>query len=270
MPLQPLTCQLFEKPWGRDDLAHGFADGTKRIGEAWYLHPALDLPLLVKWIFTSERLSIQVHPDDIQARASGFLAGKDEWWFVTSASKGATLGLGTTRTLSPAELLHAAGDGSLEHLMNWVPVQAGDWFHIPPGTIHAIGAGIELVEIQQNSDVTYRLYDYGRPRELHLDAGVAASDARPFPHNRQGNVRSAQGNLPVRLIVERHFAIWYGQDDMIGDLPADKGWVIPLTGQIDIGTGCFAAGAVLFGDLKSHARTSAGFSFLAVQSRTDP
>src|SRR5205823_13170573 len=108
-----------------------------------------------------------------QARARGLPRGKSECWYILEAEPGAVLGLGLTREAAADELRAAALDGSIEELISWRPVRAGDFISVPPGTIHAIGAGISLLEIQQNADVTYRLYDYGRPRELHLDDGIA-------------------------------------------------------------------------------------------------
>src|SRR5690606_21069723 len=127
--------------------------------------PELD-QLLVKYIFTSEKLSVQVHPSDAQA-ALGEPGdrGKEECWLVLDAEPGAQLGLGLTRNLAQDELRAAALDGSIEDMLGWRSVSPGDFFRILPGTVHAIGPGLSLVEVQQNSDTTYRLYDYGRPRE---------------------------------------------------------------------------------------------------------
>ncbi len=148
----------------------------KRIGEIWFVSDE-PLPLLAKYIFTSERLSVQVHPDDDQARSRGFPRGKAECWFILDCDPGATIGLGLTRQLTRDELRAAALDGSIEDAIDWRPVKPGDFLYVPPGTIHAIGAGISLLELQQNSDVTFRLYDYGRPRELHLEDALAVANA---------------------------------------------------------------------------------------------
>jgi len=172
-----LPTRLVEKPWGADALPAPFvAPAGRRIGEIWFEPPA-ELPsLLVKYIFTSEKLSVQVHPDDAQAAAAGETdRGKEECWLVIHAEPGATLGIGFDHPLDHATMRAAALDGSIEALMTWYPVQPGDFFYIPAGTVHAIGAGLGLIEIQQNSDITYRLYDYGRPRPLHLDAGIAVA-----------------------------------------------------------------------------------------------
>lgn len=169
------------KPWGRDVLPAPFSARLgEKIGEIWF-EPPPELPsLLVKYIFTSEKLSVQVHPDDDQARASGHGAnGKEECWLVIDAEPGATLGVGFRAVLTHDAIRAAALDGSIEDLLIWHPVSAGDFFYIPANTVHAIGAGVSLIEVQQNADITYRLYDYGRPRELHLDEGVAVAKGEP-------------------------------------------------------------------------------------------
>lgn len=145
--------------------------GTK-IGEIWF---EADLPLLVKFVFTSDRLSVQVHPDDEYARAHESSLGKTEMWYVMRADPGARLAIGFRESMTRERLREAAVSGAIEHLLNWIEVQAGDAFFIPAGTVHAIGGGLALCEIQQHSDVTYRLYDFGRPRELHLDKAVEVS-----------------------------------------------------------------------------------------------
>lgn len=181
-----LAVRMVEKPWGKDVLPAPFvAPAGERIGEVWFVPPP-DVPsLLVKYIFTSESLSVQVHPSDAQAAATGETArtgwgGKEECWLVIAAEPGATLGVGFSAHLDETAMRAAALDGSIEHLLVWHPVQPGDFFYIPAGTVHAIGAGVSLIEIQQNSDITYRLYDYGRPRELHLDAGLQVARGEPL------------------------------------------------------------------------------------------
>ena len=174
-----LPVRMVERPWGRTALPAPFAaPAGQRIGEVWFEPPALLDDLLVKYIFTSEALSVQVHPDDAQAPAGH--RGKDECWLVLTAEPGARLGIGFDQVLSADAMRAAALDGSIERLLTWHRVQSGDFFYIPAGTVHAIGAGIGLIEVQQNSDITYRLYDYGRPRELHLDDGVAVSRLTPY------------------------------------------------------------------------------------------
>jgi mannose-6-phosphate isomerase len=172
-----------EKPWGRDELPPPFNGAAgSRIGEIWF-DPPEDLPeLLVKYIFTSEKLSVQVHPSDEQTLAAGLgNQGKEECWLVIDAQPGAMLGIGFAEPVDAANMRAAALDGSIEQRLEWHPVKPGDFFYIPAGTVHAIGAGVGIIEIQQNSDITYRLFDYGRPRELHLEQAIAV--ARGEPHD---------------------------------------------------------------------------------------
>lgn len=202
-----------EKPWGRTCLPGPFeAAAGKRIGEIWFQGPAgaAPLSLLVKYIFTSEKLSIQVHPSDAQARARGLPEGKEECWYILDAEPGAQLGIGTIRHLDTDELLNAARTGAIQQLIEWHPVEQGMLFHIPPGTVHAIGAGISLVEIQQNSDITYRLYDYGRPRELHLINGADVARACPFPASQQTKIHLDRSSI---LLKAKHFTIAQITDD---------------------------------------------------------
>ena len=171
------------KPWGRETLPAPFdAARAERIGEIWFEPPPALGQLLVKYIFTSENLSVQVHPSDAQTQADGLgRQGKEECWLVIDAEPGAVLGVGFNHAVDAGTLRAAALDGSIERLMAWHPVRRGDFFYIPANTVHAIGAGISLIEVQQNSDITYRLYDYGRPRELHLDEGMAVARGEPYP-----------------------------------------------------------------------------------------
>ena len=171
-----LTPSLREKVWGKTRLAPYFADSEQPIGEAWYLADR-ELPLLVKLIFTSERLSVQVHPADGEDGPRG----KTEMWYILDAAPGASLALGFREPVTREQLRESTRTGEVEQLLNWVPVKPGEAYFTPAHTVHAIGAGIVLCEIQQDSDVTYRLWDYGRPRELHVDQAVAISDLGVHP-----------------------------------------------------------------------------------------
>lgn len=185
MAIRQLQGQAVEKVWGQTAIPAIYGEAARSeepIGEVWFADEAA-ASLLVKRLFTSEKLSIQVHPNDEQARASGHVRGKEEAWYVLSVEPGATIGAGFAHDLLPEQLRAAALDGSIEELMVWHPVKPGDFFYVPAGTVHAIGAGLSLLEIQQNVDLTYRLYDYGRPRPLQLDDGIAASVAGPFAHH---------------------------------------------------------------------------------------
>lgn len=177
-----LAIREVEKPWGKDVLPAPFvAPEGERIGEVWFEPPAALPQLLVKYIFTSEKLSVQVHPTDAQTVAKGLgKQGKEECWLIVAAEPGATLGIGFDAAISQEDMRAASLDGSIEELMTWHEVQPGDFFYIPANTVHAIGEGVSLIEVQQNSDITYRLYDYGRPRELHLDDGIAVSKGETY------------------------------------------------------------------------------------------
>jgi len=171
-----LTPSLREKVWGRTSLAPWFPDQNERVGEVWYLAPR-ELPLLVKWIFTSERLSVQLHPDDGEDGPRG----KTEMWHILEAEPGAQIALGFREPITRDRLLESTRTGEIERLLNWMPVKPGETYFTPAHTVHAIGAGIVLCEIQQNSDVTYRLWDYGRPRELHIEQAARIADLGTHP-----------------------------------------------------------------------------------------
>ena len=225
-----LQRRYVEKPWGRTDLPPPFGDGSgRRIGEIWYDDERRDLPILVKYLFTSEKLSIQVHPSDEQAHAMGEPSGKEECWYVLDTEPGATIGVGTQRALSGAELREAAQSGAIEDLMDWKEVRPGDFFYLKAGTVHAIGAGITLIEIQQNADITYRLYDYGRPRELHLDESVKVADARPFPAALQ---RHIDEQTDRRLVEGPKFHLQLCGADLAGVDRAAPLWIVPLSGTV--------------------------------------
>lgn len=173
--------RMVEKPWGQTVLPQPFfAPAGQRIGEVWFEPPAALDSLLVKYIFTAENLSVQLHPSDEQTQAAGLgRNGKEECWLVIDAKPDARLAVGFAGAVDQEAIRAAALDGSIEKLLVWHKVQAGDFFYLPANTVHAIGAGISLIEVQQNSDITYRLYDYGRPRTLHLDEGLKLADGRP-------------------------------------------------------------------------------------------
>lgn len=134
-----------------------------------------EFPLLIKTLFPREKLSVQVHPNDEEARVLGQPRGKTECWYVLSAEDGATVAVGFREEISLEQVRSAIADGTLEDKLRYLPVKAGDMVYVDAGTVHAIGPGMVVLETQEYSDVTYRLYDYGRPRELHVDAGLAVS-----------------------------------------------------------------------------------------------
>jgi mannose-6-phosphate isomerase len=248
MPATRLTTHRVEKPWGRHTLWPGFADpapGGDPVGEIWFQTPDGDEPdLLIKYLFTSEKLSVQVHPNDAQAQARGHARGKDEAWIILAAEPDSTIALGTLAPMTSEELRAASLDGSIEHLLDWKPVKAGDYFYSEAGTVHAIGAGITLVEVQQNVDLTYRLYDYGRPRELHLDDGVAVSLPRPFePLPAPGRIADDRELLAEgpKFVLER----WPGGSRDVTLPDGVTGWFVPVAGTGTAGDIAWQAGECL-------------------------
>lgn len=144
-----------------------------------------ELPILIKLIDAADNLSVQVHPDDEFAKKYENQNGKTEMWYIVDALPGAKIIYGLKKSSSKDELSAAIAEGRAEELLNSVPAQKGDVFFVEAGTIHAIGKGCLIAEIQQNSNVTYRLYDYnrvgkdGKPRELHIEKGVSCANTEP-------------------------------------------------------------------------------------------
>ena len=178
MPLRELEPAFHGRVWGTKSLAPWFPDAPVQesglpIGEVWFETP--EVPLLVKFLFTEKDLSVQVHPDDAYAGLHHNSPGKTEMWRVLAAQKGAKIAAGFRNPVTREQVRAAALDGTIVDLLEWFEARPGDTFFIPAGTVHAIGAGLTVCEIQQRSDITYRLYDYGRGRELHLDHALAVS-----------------------------------------------------------------------------------------------
>lgn len=221
-----LERRFVDKPWGRSHLPPIFdRTATERVGEIWFVGED-DAPLLVKYLFTSERLSVQVHPDDAQAQLRGLPRGKSECWYILDAEAGATIGIGLRRELTKDELLSSAVNGSIVDEIDWRPVRAGDFLYVPAGTIHAIGAGISLIEFQQSADVTYRLYDYGRPRELHLDDATVVATREPYPENLAKHVDEKED---VTLVDGPQFVLLHCHADQLQDR---RRWILPLSGSV--------------------------------------
>ncbi len=196
------------RPWGTYDLSPIYPNRKfeEKIGEAWLTgddckiangpltgqtlaqvsekyqrqlvgdaaRDAHRFPLLLKFLFPHEKLSVQVHPDDEQALRVGEPWGKTECWYVAHAKPGAQIALGLKAGATTAQLEQAIHEKRAEGLLNWLNVYTGDMIYVCGGTVHTLGPGSVIVETQQQSDTTYRLYDYGRPRELHLKDGLAA------------------------------------------------------------------------------------------------
>lgn len=242
--LYPLLMQpkFDPRPWGTDDLSpiypnHKF---NEKIGEAWLSgddckvsngpfrgqtlaqlseqfrrellgDAARDpkrFPLLLKFLFPHEKLSVQVHPDDAQAMRMGQPWGKTECWYVAHAKPGAQIGLGLKPGVTAAQLEEAIHQNRAEEVLNWLNVFTGDMIYVAGGTVHTLGPGSVIVETQQQSDTTYRLYDYGRPRELHLKDGMAAvkekvtsgKALRPAPEQNGRNRQAALIRAPYFVV----------------------------------------------------------------------
>jgi mannose-6-phosphate isomerase len=237
-----LEARFIEKPWGLQKLPPMFARaGEERIGEVWFVG-GHELPLLPKYLFTSEKLSVQVHPDDEQAKMRGHLRGKSECWYILGAEAGAQVGLGLTREIGPDDLRAAALNGSISEFIDWRPVDAGDFFYVEPGTIHAIGCGISLLEFQQNSDLTYRLYDYGRPRELHVDDAIAVANRGPYREDLWKHVDPAE---EIVLVDGPHFTLVQARSDQLRNR---RRWVLPLEAKVRAGAAVAGPGECLLLD----------------------
>jgi mannose-6-phosphate isomerase len=251
MAIEHAAVQVVRKPWGVADLHpwSGIDGSADPVGELWFQRTDESAPipaLLLKLLFTSGPLSIQVHPDDAFARSVGLPNGKSEAWYILSATPDARVALGLKLHLTPQEFRAAIRDGSIAVLVQWRSVAKGDIIFVPAGTIHAIGAGIVLAEIQQQSDATFRLFDYGRKRELHEKSAVAVSDAGPM--KAQASPRRLTA-VRTALVATPHFIL-----ERI-DLPADSNWdlnadretwMLVIEGQARIGLTNMTVGDAVF------------------------
>ena len=184
MTIEHAEVRAVAKPWGSTDLRPWSTvcqNGTE-IGELWFERSDCSAPepmLLLKLLFTTASLSIQVHPDDALACSLGLPRGKSEAWYILAATKGAAVAHGLRQPLETTQLRDAISDGSIVDLVEWRTVRAGDFLAVPAGTIHAIGAGLVIAEIQQRSDATFRLFDFARHRALQVENGLAAARSGP-------------------------------------------------------------------------------------------
>lgn len=169
--------------------------GSNRAGE--------EFPLLIKVLFPKEKLSVQVHPDDKLAQSYGEPRGKTECWYALDAEPDATVALGLKEGVTPEQVRQAIADATLENLLHWLQVNKGDMIFVDAGTVHAIAPGSVLLEVQQNSDLTYRIYDYGRPRELHLEKSFAAMRLKTHAGKVQPTAKSDRSVL----IDEAYFRV---------------------------------------------------------------
>lgn len=184
MTIEHASILVVDKPWGRTDLSpwNDIECKNEAIGEIWFQRSKTGCPepkLLLKLLFTSQALSIQVHPDDEYARSIGLPNGKTEAWYVLSAARRAEVAIGLLAPLTASQLRDSIEDQSIAGLVNWMEVSQGDVVFVPAGTIHAIGAGLVIAEIQQRSDSTFRLFDQGRSRQIHVADSVAVARAGP-------------------------------------------------------------------------------------------
>jgi mannose-6-phosphate isomerase len=277
MAIEHASVQVVRKPWGVTDL-RPWSDidvSGGAVGELWFRRPNQTAPfsaLLLKLLFTSAPLSIQVHPDDAFARSLGLPNGKTEAWYILSALPGARVAVGLKQRVSPEELRASIRNGSIADLVQWRPVIKDDVVFVPAGTIHAIGAGIVLAEIQQHSDATFRLFDYGRQRELHEDNAVAVSDAGPVQVQSNSQRLSTERML---LTANPHFVL--ERIDLLANtswaLNTDREtWFLGLDGHAAIGLAPASVGEVIFiGDDRASIEVGAtGFSGLIAYPGPDP
>jgi mannose-6-phosphate isomerase len=251
MPTEHAAVRVVHKPWGVGDL-HPWSnvDGSgDAVGELWFERAGKDAPastLLLKLLFTSAPLSIQVHPDDTFARAMGMPNGKSEAWYILSAQPDAQIGVGLKHQVTPQQLQTSIRDGSIADLVQWRPVAKDDVIYVPAGTIHAIGAGIVLAEIQQHSDATYRLFDYGRQRELHEANGVAV--AHPWPL-RTPCIPTRLTAERTALVASRHFVlerVELPEGSSWALLAEPETWILVLDGHGAIGLAAASIGQAIF------------------------
>lgn len=260
-----LTPFFSPRPWGSVNLTPWYPGEQKEpIGEAWLTgrecivesgeatgstlgelvdrHPGEilgpqakacgDFPLLLKLLFPREKLSVQVHPDDRMAQLAGEPRGKTECWYVLSAEPGARIALGLRSGTTEEAIRDSIANCTLEHLLEWVPVEAGEMIYVDAGTVHAIGPGVVLMETQQYSDLTYRLYDYGRPRALHVDLALRALKLKTDAGKVAAVRRDGHDELIHKqyFIVERHI-IEAGQERRMENRNHTAHTLVPLSGS---------------------------------------
>jgi mannose-6-phosphate isomerase len=251
MAIEHASVQVVRKPWGVIDLRpwSNVDASVDAVGELWFQRAddrATVPALLLKLLFTSEPLSIQVHPDDNFAHSIGLPNGKTEAWYILSAGSDARVAVGLKRSVTPQQLRASIRDGSIADLVQWRPVAKGDVIFVSAGTIHAIGAGIVLAEIQQNSDATFRLFDYGRHRELHEDNAVAVSSAGPAHGQAAPEQLTAARTVLVAgpyFVLER---INLSPNSSWAFRPALETWILALEGHAAIGLAAISAGEAVF------------------------
>ena len=241
MTIERAHTKLVPKPWGVVDIepwSRNTIERGKTIGEIWFERPGnsgAKPALLLKLLLTDQPLSIQVHPDDAYAHSMGLSRGKTEAWYVLSARVDAKIALGLTKCLEQDQFRRAIKDGSIADLVAWRGVVAGDVISVPAGTIHAIGAGLVIAEIQQRSDTTFRLFDHGRQRDLHIDEALAVADLGPVnpqsPTRRLTNSRMLLATNPYFILERIQLAAncsWLLDSER-------ETWLLVISGNANIG-----------------------------------
>ena len=287
--------RLVERVWGRTDLSawYGGIAGTDEapLGEAWLTDVGCEVegggtlgdlidgdraamlgdvagspPILAKLLFTAAPLSVQVHPTDAAARSSGIAAsGKNEAWHVLDATPDAAVWVGFSAPVTPARLRAAVTDGSVLTLLRRRAVQAGDTVSVPAGTVHAISAGLVLLEVQDSVHVTYRLYDYGRPRPLQVEEALAVADlgaaceqeADPEAQSQEEHILARA----PRFLAERHDI---GQGLTLRPDGARYHILVPLTPGVLLDQRELRRGAAAFVPARGRAVTLSGRSQASV------
>lgn len=250
MTVERARAVTLQKPWGVADLSpwsSAKADGA--VGEIWFERSnksAEDSSLLLKLLFTSQPLSIQVHPNDSYANSIGLPNGKTEAWHVLSAAPGSKIALGVREEVTSQQLRSAIENGTLPGIMLWRPVATGETISVPAGTIHAIGAGLVIAEIQQRSDATFRMFDYGRQRELHVENAVAVADTVPVGIRAQPKRLTDQRTL----LVSGPYFVFESIDlapHSVWILEAEREtWMLTVKGSVRAGTSTINVGEAMF------------------------
>ena len=251
MTIELASAHTVQKPWGVPNMRpwSEAASGGASMGEIIYERPGrtvLAPALLLKILLTSQPLSIQVHPNDDTAHAMGLPNGKTEAWYILGAKPDAKVAVGLKQSMTKLQLRAAINDGSIAEHVAWRGVTTGDVIVVPAGTIHAIGAGLVIAEIQQRSDTTFRLFDYGRSRELQVERALVAAHTEPAELQLWPDRLTDERSL---LVDNPHFIF-----ERIELLPGSawylhattETWLLVIAGSASTGTVSVITGNALF------------------------
>jgi mannose-6-phosphate isomerase len=234
MPTQ-LEAKFVHRVWGKFDLAPLYPRQTEKIGEVWFENGAL----LIKFLFTTEKLSVQVHPEDPYAALNhSGSAGKTEMWHILAADPGSKIALGFDKLYDAPTVRAAAESGDIMKMLHWIEAKTGETYFVPAGTVHALGEGFVVCEIQQTSDVTYRMFDYNRGRELHLDHSMNVVRLGPYESPQPSGARLATCDYFVTDKLH-----WTGANNFHSSGARDEALII-LSGSGTLGGQRFAPGQV--------------------------